>query len=109
MKAKTSRILGFMFLMMLVFAIIAAIWNAQQKRSSHKDEISFLRQLADVDEQRLADVLDHSLVSIPAGYFLRGSNEGNYNEGPEQSVYLNGHLDNFHCSNTMEPHDLLTL
>ena len=52
-------------------------------------EVDLLRWLVDQgDLARLAAVLDHSMVDVPAGWGTMGSNDGPPNEQPARTVYL---------------------
>jgi sulfatase modifying factor 1 len=64
-------------------------------------EIERVRQLArSGDVVKLADVLDRSVIRIPAGEFLMGSNSGRSDERPQRSIYLDGfEIDRFEVSN----------
>jgi formylglycine-generating enzyme required for sulfatase activity len=64
-------------------------------------EIATLRGLAaDGDETALAEALDHSMVAIPAGEFIMGSEAGRDDERPARLVYLDAYeLDRFEVAN----------
>jgi formylglycine-generating enzyme required for sulfatase activity len=55
------------------------------------DEIELIRQLAVSEDPDLADVLDQSMVFIPAGDFLMGSDDERDNERPQRLVYLDAY------------------
>jgi formylglycine-generating enzyme required for sulfatase activity len=64
-------------------------------------EIALLRHLASVGElTALAETLDRSVVYIPAGEFLMGSNAGRDNEQPQRQIYLDAfEIDRYEVTN----------
>jgi formylglycine-generating enzyme required for sulfatase activity len=54
-------------------------------------EIKLIRQLAVSEDPNLAEVLDQSMVYIPAGEFLMGSDGERDNERPQRLVYLDAY------------------
>lgn len=72
-------------------------------------EISTLRALAAAgDEAALAQALDRSIVAIPAGEFIMGSEDGRYDEQPTHAVYLDAYeLDRYEVTNAQYQRFLL--
>lgn len=64
-------------------------------------EIAVLRGLAAAsDEAALAGALDRSMIAIPAGEFIMGSDAGSDNERPAHLVYLDAYeLDRYEVTN----------
>jgi sulfatase modifying factor 1 len=64
-------------------------------------EIARLRGLeAQMNLDQLVDILDHSMVTVPGGEFLRGSNKHRWDETPEALVYLDVYaLDRYEVTN----------
>jgi formylglycine-generating enzyme required for sulfatase activity len=64
-------------------------------------EINLLRRLAAADDREiLAEVLDRSVVHIPAGEFPMGDDGGPANERPQRPVYLDGfEIDRYEVTN----------
>ena len=60
-----------------------------------------IRQLEQVgDWARLADQLDHCVVVIPEGEFMRGSDNGRWDEVPQQKVFLDPYeIDRYEITN----------
>jgi len=61
-------------------------WSELRRPRLYEDEIQLLRRLAVSDDPSLGEVLDRSVVNIPAGYFLMGSNTERADEHPQRSV-----------------------
>ncbi len=87
----------------IIFFLLVAILIHGETIPNGDDEIDLtqrIRQLAAANDPSLAKVLDQSIVLIPAGEFMRGSNDGNFNEAPEQSVYLDAfEMDRYEVTN----------
>jgi len=66
-----------------------------------KAEIELLRWLdASADWARLVEALDRSVIRIPAGEFVMGSNTGRDDELPQRSVYLDAfEMDRYEVTN----------
>ena len=66
-----------------------------------KAEVERVRELArSGDMARLAETLDRSVIPIPAGEFVRGSNDGRSDQRPQRSIYLDAFvIDRFEISN----------
>ncbi|NIQ57793.1 MAG: SUMF1/EgtB/PvdO family nonheme iron enzyme, partial [Gemmatimonadetes bacterium] len=64
-------------------------------------EIDLLRRLAAADDRgTLAEVLDRSVVRVPAGEFSMGDDGGPANERPQRPVYLDGfEIDRYEVTN----------
>jgi glutaminyl-peptide cyclotransferase len=64
-------------------------------------EMNLLRRLAAADDREaLAEVLDRSVVHVPAGDFPSGNDAGPANERPQRSVYLDGfEIDRYEVTN----------
>jgi len=64
-------------------------------------EIAFLRSLAAADNaDLLVEVLDRSVVYVPAGEFVMGNDAGPKNERPQRSVYLDAfEIDRYEVTN----------
>jgi formylglycine-generating enzyme required for sulfatase activity len=79
------------------------ILDGGRKTTEHSDldnQTRRIRRLAASDDLSVAGILDQSVVFIPAGRFVRGSNWGNSNEGPEQWVYLDAfEMDRYEVTN----------
>ncbi len=83
--------------------LIAGILHGEKRPGTDnelRDLTQRIHQLAEVNDPSLADVLNQSMVLIPAGEFIRGSNHGNFNEAPEQSVYVDAfEMDRYEVTN----------
>jgi formylglycine-generating enzyme required for sulfatase activity len=85
--------------------LIAAGFIANQywhdsRRTSIDIEIQRVHELARSDEIEMAQVLDLSVVMVPAGDFIMGSDSGRYNETPQRSVYLDAfEMDRYEVTN----------
>ena len=66
-----------------------------------KTETALIRKLKQAgDWDKLVEVLDASMVAIPAGEFVRGSNTGRWDEKPEGAVYLDAfEIDRYEVTN----------
>jgi formylglycine-generating enzyme required for sulfatase activity len=85
---------------LLVFAGILSIRWIRLRSAPFDDQAQLLRQLAAANDPELADVLDQSMALIPSGSFVRGSNTGNFNEAPEQLVYVDSFaIDRYEITN----------
>ncbi len=63
-------------------------------------ELAELRALAAADDPRLADLLDESMVGVPAGSFMMGSESGDLDERPMRAVYLDAYqIDRYEITN----------
>lgn len=100
MKANFDRIL-FVSLAAVTISLLVSPLTTACKPRSMKSEIAYLRQLAAAgDIDRLAKVLDTSMVLIPAGVFTLGSEQGDYDERPQRQVYLDAYkIDRFEVTN----------
>ena len=80
--------------LLLLIVVVAGCFafTARYFASSGNDlnaEIEWVRSLArSGDTIALAAALDQSVIRIPAGEFVMGSNNGRSDERPEHSVYL---------------------
>ncbi len=73
---------------------------AALKRPTLDPEIRQLRSLKTLDLSQLAKVLDNSMVQIPAGDFIMGSNSERDDESPQHPVYLDAFgIDRFEVTN----------
>jgi formylglycine-generating enzyme required for sulfatase activity len=100
MKAWRSRGIWVAIVFLVVVAGIFSIRWFPPRVASPDDPLHLLRELASLHDPQLADVLDQSLVFVPAGKFVRGSNAGNANERPEQLVYLDAFaIDRYEVTN----------
>lgn len=85
----------------LVYAAGRAISARLERLRLSNEEIELIRQLAASDDPRLAGVLDRSMVYIPPGEFLMGSESGRENERPQRPVYLDGYeIDRYEVTNS---------
>ncbi len=91
-----------------VFVAVAALaggtlWLHPGAKSAPalKDQIESLRQLERAGEwTKLAETLDRSMIVIPEGNFVRGSDVTRWDERPEQSVFLDSfEIDQFEVTN----------
>jgi hypothetical protein len=79
MKTSKSKSCWICMAFLLVLTGILSVRRAQPTRYNLPDEqTQLIRQLAAVNDPSLADVLEQSIVLIPAGEFIRGSDTGNY-------------------------------
>ncbi len=63
-------------------------------------EIKLIRQLAASEDPGLAEALERSMIYIPAGEFLMGSDSGRDNERPQRLVYLDAYeIDRYEVTN----------
>jgi formylglycine-generating enzyme required for sulfatase activity len=63
-------------------------------------EIQQLRSLKTLDVSQLAELLDRSVVQIPSGDFIMGSNSGRDDESPQHLVYLDAFgIDRYEVTN----------
>ncbi len=89
MNAWKSVKFGIGLVLALIFAGMLSITGAQPPAAPSDEQTQELRRLAAVhDDPALAQALEQSLVLIPAGDFIRGSQSGNFNEAPQARVYL---------------------
>ncbi len=96
------RLVGLIFLALLGLGL----FNQQQtgKAPSHLDIQSTFQArralVASGKQAELATILDQSMVLIPAGAFLRGSNDYRRDERPEKSIYLDAfQIDQYEVTN----------
>jgi formylglycine-generating enzyme required for sulfatase activity len=75
----------------LIFAAGRAIGFQLSELKLADSEIELIRQLAASGDPSLSEVLDRSMVYIPAGDFLMGSGSGRDNEQPQRQVYLDAY------------------
>jgi formylglycine-generating enzyme required for sulfatase activity len=100
MKTRKSKGVWICLVLLLVIAGVFVVRGTQPRQSPLDDQTQLLRRLAAVNDPALADELDGSVVLVPAGEFLRGSDTGNYNEGPRQLVYLDAfEMDRYEVTN----------
>jgi len=105
MKSHPPRNNFFRLLAILVGLIIIFVAGGtisiQLNREGYLDnEITLIRNLAASDDPGLADILDWSVVYIPAGEFLMGSESGRDNERPQRLVYLGAYqIDRYEVTN----------
>jgi formylglycine-generating enzyme required for sulfatase activity len=85
----------------LIRAAARQLAQADLDRTGLRVEVESLRWLAAAnDAATLADVLDHSMMTISAGEFLMGSDEGRSDEHPMRSVYVDAFkIDRFEVTN----------
>lgn len=74
--------------LLLIYAVGKAISTQLSELKLSDSEIELIRQLAASGDPSLSEVLDRSMVYIPAGEFLMGSDSGRDNEQPQRLVYL---------------------
>lgn len=100
MKTWSRKYLWIGFVILIGIAGFYVISGIQPKYSSLNPEIKLVRQFTAVTNPTLAEILERSVVFIPAGNFIRGSDAGKYNEGPLQTVYLDAfEMDRFEVTN----------
>jgi hypothetical protein len=85
---KKWRVL--LLLIMLLGACLAIRFRCAVPGSTDlNQDVELVRELARAgDTVKLAEALDRSVVRIPAGEFVMGSNSGRSDERPQRSVYL---------------------
>lgn len=98
----------------MIFLIIAALlavtlmllyftqgaWMEWKQVSDLKREVKALRQMEAEGDPRLAETLDRSLATIPAGQFLQGSELGRFDERPQRLVFLDAFsIDRYEVTN----------
>jgi formylglycine-generating enzyme required for sulfatase activity len=73
----------------------------REAAGSSATEVAYLRKLAAAgDEAALAGALDRSMVRVPAGEFIMGSQAGRDDERPAHRVYLDAYeLDRYEVTN----------
>ncbi len=76
-------------------------WVGYQGSLDLEDEIALLRWLTGVGEtDLLAEVLDRSMVLVPAGKFTLGSLDGHTDESPRRVIYLDSYeIDRYEVTN----------
>ena len=76
-------------------------WVGYQGELALEEEIFLLRWLAGEGEaDMLAEVLDRSMVLIPAGEFTLGSRSGHTDEQPQRRIYLDSYeIDRYEVAN----------
>ena len=85
---------------LIALGFIAYHYWCNPGQSSIENEIQRVHELARSDEIEMAQVLDLSLVVVPAGGFIMGSDSGRYNETPQRSVYLDAfEMDRYEVTN----------
>ncbi len=100
MKTWRARGVRICITLLLVFLGIFFVNRAQPEPVHLDDQIQLLRRLAADNDPGLASVLDQSVVLVPAGDFVRGNDAGNYNEGPQQLIYLDAfEIDRYEVTN----------
>lgn len=103
MKARRRAVVWIAALVavMLVAALAVVITCDPSGKPAGADaEVQLIRQLAAVDDPRLAECLDRSMVEIPAGEFVMGSDTGRPDERPERRVYLDAYsIDRYEVTN----------
>ncbi len=86
---------------LLLYFGFKRIDQAFPKQKDLKVEVSQLHTIADSEDwRRLVQILDHSMVRIPAGEFLRGSDNQHWDEKPQQLVYVDEYdIDRYEITN----------
>jgi formylglycine-generating enzyme required for sulfatase activity len=86
-----------------MIAACAALFASACQRAipDAQSELEELRRLAAAgDFDRLAELLDHSVISIPTGEFNMGSSSGPADEQPERRIYLDAYqVDRYEVTN----------
>jgi formylglycine-generating enzyme required for sulfatase activity len=83
-----------------VYALGVAISARLRGPDILEPDIAYIRQLAASGDPGLSEVLDQSMISVPAGEFLMGSESGLDNEKPQRLVYLDAfEIDRFEVTN----------
>lgn len=86
--------------LLLVIAVGVAISALMQESETIDSELALIRQLAATGDSGLSDLLDQSMVTIPAGEFLMGSENGRDNERPQRLVSLDAfEIDRYEVTN----------
>jgi formylglycine-generating enzyme required for sulfatase activity len=99
---KRALCLGLILLLLAVTMAPAVIvtwieWDLGRRESA---STSKLRQLAAIDDARLATLLDDSVIYIEAGIFVMGSDQGRPDERPQRIVYLDAfEIDRYEVTN----------
>ena len=84
--------IALLLLGLLSIYVAGRIIRAQLSRPGFSDdELELIRQLAASEDPGLAEALDRSMVYIPAGEFLMGSDDARANERPQRLVYLDAY------------------
>jgi len=101
---RQSTYLRWLFFVLTLFVLgglVALFILKSVRKDTHlPQEIQKIRQLASTGDKNLADLLEHSMVSIPAGEFPMGSDTGKYDEAPQRLVYLDTfEIDRFEVTN----------
>lgn len=86
--------------LLMAYVAVRAIWAELNRSRRYDGEIKLLRRLAASDDLSLAEALDRSVVYVPAGNFLMGSNTGRDDERPQRLVYLDAfEIDRYEVTN----------
>jgi formylglycine-generating enzyme required for sulfatase activity len=99
-KTIVLRIVILLIGLMTIYVVGKTIIAQPDRQKFPDSEIKFIRQLAAANDPILADILNESMVYIPAGEFLMGSDSGKDNERPQRLVYLDGYqIDRYEVTN----------
>ncbi len=99
-KTTVIRMLILLAGLISIYAVGKAAMKHLGRPRFPEGEIKSIRQLAASADPTLADVLDGSVVQIPAGEFLMGSDSEQTNERPQRLVYLDRYqIDRYEVTN----------
>ncbi len=99
-KLRASRVFILAVGLVLTSIIATAITLLPSQHDPTTREIAQIPGLELTDPAELADMLDRSMVAVPAGTFIMGSEDGAANERPRRSVYLDAYqIDRYEVTN----------
>ncbi len=100
MNPRNVRWAWLWIVLLLVGVGLLLLKGAQPRMGPLDPRMQLIRSLAAVNDTSLAETLDESMLQVPAGDFIRGSDAGEVNEGPQQLIYLDAfEIDQYEVTN----------